>query len=61
MKFHGFTGSDLVYINNTLHFYSTLLCSKPFYIICSFEPNTPTREESDSLKRSSAQVNQLQR
>lgn len=55
VKLYGFTDSDLVYINNALHFYSTLSCSKTFYVICSFEPDTHKREGPGALMRSSAQ------
>lgn len=61
IKLYGFTDSDLVYINNGLRFYSTLSCSKPLYIICSFVPDTHTREKPESPMRSPAQDNQLQR
>lgn len=44
IKVYEFTDSDLVYINNALYFISTLWCSKTFYVIHLFEPNTHTRE-----------------
>lgn len=55
IKVYEFTDSDLVYINNALYFYSTLWCSKTFYIIYLFEPNTHTREKPDSLRRNSSE------